>query len=253
MARPRPWPTCCNVSGCGEGHVRRADRCGEERASRASAGPANGRRRSFGSFTKRPSDETKADRGGVAARRDQRRVGAREVHSPRASVDAAPVVGTPAAGCRAGGDLRADGRRPVGVRRRAAFGRGNEARRPAGAEEAVGSSRIGRGRAASDRKREHQGKGEAGRYNGRSRPSCCKTGQGAATSACSDEQRSSGNGGRTGAERPLPQPERDPAHGHGRDRPLGSGHRSREGSVSVSMEVIVSPGRTCCRRFNHRH
>ena len=154
---------------------------------------------------------------------------------------------------RACSDLRADGRRPVGVRRRAAFGRGNEARRPAGAEEAVGSSRIGRGRAASDRKREHQGKGEAGRYNGRSRPSCCKTGQGAATSACSDEQRSSGNGGRTGAERPLPQPERDPAHGHGRDRPLGSGHRSREGSVSVSMEVIVSPGRTCCRRFNHRH
>ena len=72
------------------------------------------------------------------------------------------MVGTPAAGDGACGDLRADGRRPVGVRRRAAFGRGDEARRPAGAEEAVGSSRIGRGCAASDRKREHRGRGETG-------------------------------------------------------------------------------------------
>ena len=50
----------------------------------------------------------KADRGRVAARRDQRRGVAGEVDSTRPSVDAAPVVGAPAAGRGVGGDLRAD-------------------------------------------------------------------------------------------------------------------------------------------------
>ena len=45
-----------------------------------------------------------------------------------------------------------------------AVGPGDEARRATGAEETPDSSRIGR--AASDRKREYRGTGEAGRYGG---------------------------------------------------------------------------------------
>ena len=62
-------------------------------------------------------DAQEADRGRAAAGGDQRGLGAGEVDPARAPVDAAPVVGAAAAGGGAGGDLRADGGRPVGCTR----------------------------------------------------------------------------------------------------------------------------------------
>ena len=61
----------------------------------------------------RPKEE--AHRSRPAARRHQQGLGAGEVDPARASQHAAPVVGAAAAGGGAGGDLRADGGRPVGA------------------------------------------------------------------------------------------------------------------------------------------
>ena len=55
-------------------------------------------------------------RSRAAARGDQQGLGAGEVDPARASEHAAPVVGAAAAGGGAGGDLRADGGRPLGLR-----------------------------------------------------------------------------------------------------------------------------------------
>ena len=57
--------------------------------------------------------EAQAHRGGAAAGDDQPRVGAREVDPPRAPVDAAPLVGAPAARRGPRGPVRAARRRPV--------------------------------------------------------------------------------------------------------------------------------------------
>ena len=57
----------------------------------------------------------KAHRSRPAAGGDQQGLGAGEVDPARASEHAAPVVGAAAAGGGAGGDLRADGGRPVGA------------------------------------------------------------------------------------------------------------------------------------------
>ena len=59
--------------------------------------------------------EEEAHRSRPAARGHQQGLGAGEVDPPRAPEHAAPVVGAAAAGGGAGGDLRADGGRPVGV------------------------------------------------------------------------------------------------------------------------------------------
>ena len=59
------------------------------------------------------SAQAQADRGGAAAGGDQPRVGAGEVDPPRAPVDAAPVVGAPAAGGLPGRAVRPARRRPV--------------------------------------------------------------------------------------------------------------------------------------------
>ena len=81
------------------------------------------------------------DRGGPAAGGDQRGGGAREVHPARPPEHAAPVVGAAAAGGRAGGPLRTDGGRPLGVRGCAA-GRPDAAPegedRPESSDEALG-------------------------------------------------------------------------------------------------------------------
>ena len=60
-------------------------------------------------------DTKETHRSRAAAGGDQQGVGAREVDPARASEHAAPVVGAAAAGGGAGGDLRADGGRPVGL------------------------------------------------------------------------------------------------------------------------------------------
>ena len=81
---------------------------------------AAGARRSFrhertGMSMHDPEEET--DRSRSAAGRDQQGQRAGEVDPPRAPEHAAPLVGAAAAGGGAGGDLRADGGRPVGPSR----------------------------------------------------------------------------------------------------------------------------------------
>ena len=66
-----------------------------------------------GSSDDRERAQEEADRGGAAAGHDQPRVGAREVDPPRPSVDAAPVVGAPAARGLPRRPLRPARRRPV--------------------------------------------------------------------------------------------------------------------------------------------
>jgi hypothetical protein len=65
--------------------------------------------------TTKATSNKKAHRSRPAAGRHQRGQRAREVHPPRPPLHAASVVGAASAGGGAGGDLRADGRRPLGA------------------------------------------------------------------------------------------------------------------------------------------
>ena len=91
--------------------------------------------------------EAQADRGGAAAGDDQPRVGAGEVDPPRPPVDAAPVVGAPAARRRSGGAVRPARRRPV-LAPRSVPDRGAAARRArAAARHHRAARRLGEHRA----------------------------------------------------------------------------------------------------------
>ena len=91
--------------------------------------------------------EAQADRGGAAAGGDQPRVGAREVDPPRPPLDAAPVVGAPAARRRPGGAVRPARRRPVVASRPVPDRGGAAGRARAAARHHRAARRVGEHRA----------------------------------------------------------------------------------------------------------